>query len=65
MTALDSKLAAGGYQLKEPAAVYNAPKDEAELRQTIAALLQGEVAAMNPDNFVVRVRRRLAAILFT
>jgi len=32
---------------------------EADLRRDVAALLQGEVAAMNVENFVVRARRRL------
>ncbi len=35
------------------------PDKEAELRREVAALLQGEVAAMNVENFVVRAKRRL------
>ncbi len=35
------------------------PEKEAELRREVAALLQGEVAAMNVENFVVRAKRRL------
>ena len=35
------------------------PETEAELRREVAALLQGEVAAMNVENFVVRAKRRL------
>jgi type I restriction enzyme R subunit len=39
--------------------VTESPGREADLRREVAALLQGEVAAMNVDNFVVRARRRL------
>jgi type I restriction enzyme R subunit len=35
------------------------PENEAELRREVAALLQGEVAAMNVENFIVRAKRRL------
>ena len=35
------------------------PEKEAELRRDVVALLQGEVAAMNVENFVVRAKRRL------
>ncbi len=35
------------------------PTTDAEVRAQIAAMLQGEVAAMNLDNFVVRPHRRL------
>ena len=35
------------------------PENEAELRREVASLLQGEVAAMNVENFVVRAKRRL------
>ncbi len=35
------------------------PESNAEVRAQVAALLQGEVAAMNLNNFVVRPRRRL------
>ena len=39
--------------------VSEGPEKEAELRRDLAALLQGEVAAMNVENFVVRAKRRL------
>ena len=39
--------------------VSEGPEKEAELRRELAALLQGEVAAMNVENFVVRAKRRL------
>jgi len=35
------------------------PESDDEVRAQIAALLQREVVAMNPDNFVVRPRRRI------
>ncbi len=35
------------------------PDNEAALRREVASLLQGEVAAMNVENFVVRAKRRL------
>jgi len=47
------------HTLKESMAGYSGPKTAAEVRQTVAAHLQREVAAMNPDNFVVRPHRRL------
>jgi len=58
---LDKRLVNGGTGsvVKEPASTYGGPKSEAEVRLTIVELLQGEVAAMTPDNFVVRPRRRL------
>jgi type I restriction enzyme R subunit len=39
--------------------VYGDPYTEAEVRQVVAGLLNGEVAAMNVDNFVVRPKRRV------
>ena len=39
--------------------VKEGPDNEAELRRDVAAMLQGEVAAMNVENFVVRAKRRL------
>ena len=39
--------------------VNEGPEKEADLRREVAALLQGEVAAMNVENFVVRAKRRL------
>ena len=35
------------------------PDTEADLRREVAALLHGEVAAMNVENFIVRAKRRL------
>ncbi len=40
-------------------AAQEGPEKEAELRREVAAMLQGEVAAMNLENFVVRAKRRL------
>ncbi|MGH8707987.1 MAG: DEAD/DEAH box helicase family protein, partial [Burkholderiales bacterium] len=45
--------------VKEPAAIYGDPKTNAEVRRSVAELLQHEVGAMNMDNFVVRPHRRL------
>jgi len=45
--------------VKEPAATYGDPETDDAVRQSLAELLQREVAAMNLDNFVVRPRRRL------
>ncbi len=42
----------------EPVAIYTASPTTA-LRADVAALLRGEVASMNVDNFVVRPKRRL------
>jgi type I restriction enzyme R subunit len=47
---LDHKLSGGAKE---------GPEKEAELRREVASLLQGEVAAMNVENFVVRAKRRL------
>jgi type I restriction enzyme R subunit len=49
----------GELDRKLSVAVTESPGREADLRREVAALLQGEVAAMNVDNFVVRARRRL------
>ena len=49
----------GELDRKLSAVVTESPGREADLRREVAALLQGEVAAMNVDNFVVRARRRL------
>ncbi len=38
---------------------YDGPASGEELRRDVAALLHGEVAAMNIDNFVVRPKRKL------
>ncbi len=45
--------------VREPTASYGDPETDESVRQSIAELLQREVAAMNLDNFVVRPRRRL------
>jgi type I restriction enzyme R subunit len=46
-------------EIRDPSVIYGDPKTDAEVRRTIAELLQREVAAMNVDNFVVRPHRRL------
>jgi len=43
----------------EATATYGDPKSDEEVRQSIVARLQSEVAAMNLDNFIVRPHRRL------
>ncbi len=50
--------AAGG-AIRETPATYGPPRTDAEVRHSVGALLHGEVAAMNLDNFVVRPRRRV------
>ena len=45
--------------MPEAPALYGYPKTTAEVRQSVAAVLQGEVATMNVNNFVVRPHRRL------
>ncbi|HAZ30503.1 TPA: restriction endonuclease subunit R, partial [Candidatus Acetothermia bacterium] len=50
---------ARGNMVREPAASYGVPMTDGEVRQAAVELLQREVAAMNPGNFVVRPRRRL------
>ncbi len=45
--------------MPEAPALYGYPKTTAEVRQSVATVLQGEVAAMNVNNFVVRPHRRL------
>jgi type I restriction enzyme R subunit len=45
--------------VKEALVAYGGPATKEELRQSVAELLQREVAAMNLDNFVVRPHRRL------
>jgi type I restriction enzyme R subunit len=45
--------------IDEPAALFGDPKTYAEVRRAVTDRLQGEVAAMNLDNFVVRPHRRL------
>jgi type I restriction enzyme R subunit len=56
---LDKRLTAAPHEVGEPAVTYSEPTTEAEVRCTIGELLHSEVAAMNPDNFVVRPRRRV------
>ena len=48
--------------VRESATAYGEPKTDDEVRQSLANVLQREVAAMNVDNFVVRPRRRLVEI---
>ncbi len=43
----------------EPTAAYGEATTEAHLRKELAEFLQQQVAAMNPNNFIVRPRRRL------
>lgn len=61
IAALDERAPAeSGTRVLEPAAAPHAlPSTEAEVRAQIAGLLHREVAAMNPENFVVRPHRRL------
>jgi type I restriction enzyme R subunit len=58
---LDEKLMAQapGTGAREAAAVFGDPRTDAELKRTLTDRLHGEVAAMNPENFVVRGRRQL------
>jgi type I restriction enzyme R subunit len=56
---LDRGHGATGDRVRETPAVYSAPSTNAQLRQTIAEHLHGEVGAMNVDNFVVRPHRRM------
>lgn len=49
----------GALDARRQAGAAGGPAPEAALRGEVAALLHGEVAAMNPDNFLVRPRRRL------
>ena len=50
---------AGGADAGRERGQYGAPVNESQLRVDLADGLRGEVAAMNPENFVVRPRRRL------
>jgi type I restriction enzyme R subunit len=56
---LDRHMAGNGGRVREPRAVYDEPTTEEHLRSQVAELLRNEVAAMNPDNFIVRPRRQL------
>ncbi len=44
--------------VREPDATWSDPRTEVELRGVLGEMLQGEVAAMSLDNFVVRPHRR-------
>lgn len=57
LSELDLKLADGVHENTPLYADF--PTNDRELRQATADLLQKEVAAMNPDNFLVRPRREL------
>jgi type I restriction enzyme R subunit len=46
-------------RVQEPPAPYAAAMTEGHLRHELAELLRAQVAAMNPNNFIVRPRRRL------
>lgn len=55
---LDARRHAKG-QVGEPSPAYGEPETEAHVRNAVAELLHGQVAAMNLENFVVRPKRRL------
>jgi len=55
---LDRRLQGGG-TVGEGAAPYGDTSTLASLRQANAELLRTEIASMNPDNFIVRPKRRL------
>lgn len=61
LSELDRKLAVDGdcEVGAETREIYGEPKTEAQVRYSIAELLQSEIASMNLDNFVVRPKRRL------
>jgi len=60
IAALDGRSEGGLAQaVREATATYGDPKSDDEVRQSIVARLQREVAAMNLNNFIVRPRRRL------
>ena len=54
---LDAALIGGSY-LAQPAATYSAQRTEMQLRAELATFLQQQVAALNPDNFIVRPQRK-------
>lgn len=57
---LDERMkAAGTATARDRDGSYTEPEDDAELRFDVADGLRAEVAAMNPENFVVRPKRRL------
>jgi type I restriction enzyme, R subunit len=61
---LDRKLAAEGVDAAPAGAIaetsiYGDPTSEAWLRRAVAERLHAEVAAMNPENFIVRTKRQL------
>jgi type I restriction enzyme R subunit len=55
---LDKRRAAQG-KIGETRIPYGDPTTDSELRYVVVDLLRGEVAAMNPENFIVRPKRRL------
>ena len=59
IAALDHSSGALIAAVGEATPIYEDPKTNEEVRRAVAELLQREVAAMNPDNFVVRPHRRL------
>ena len=48
-----------GNRVGESASSYGDPRTKAELRQAVGELLHRHVAAINPENFVVRPKRRI------
>jgi len=56
---LDERLAESASGIGEASVAYGGPETEAQVRTAVAALLHGQVAAMNLDNFEIRPRRRL------
>jgi type I restriction enzyme R subunit len=57
---LDKRRVADGTAttIQDPLDPYGDPATEIDVRRAVANQLHGEVAAMNPENFVVRSRRR-------
>ncbi|HEX5359677.1 MAG TPA: DEAD/DEAH box helicase family protein [Fluviicoccus sp.] len=58
MQELDKKLKDSNGNVLDTTAIYGDNLTDAQLRQDIATMLHDKVAAMNPDNFVVRPRLR-------
>lgn len=58
---LDRKLDADteSHIAKDPKEIYGEPATEAEVRSSLATMLNREVASMNLDNFIVRPKRKL------
>ena len=59
LSELDKRLIAADEVQDVAAPPSGDPKDDAEMRGAVAALLHRETAAMNVDNFVVRPKRRI------